>query len=138
MVQSLLGCRLGCRKQILARLHSRSCRLQIPIFDRGITIPNMIAFYYGRNPKTMQADTVLQHSRMYGARDRRDLAVTRFHKRDIVDNRASLQPTDREGRPLGSFGALVEQLSAMPLDVVISILRATYAERSQKRQQVSR
>lgn len=48
------------------------------ILDRGITIPNLIAFYYGRNPRTMQADTVLQHSRMYGNRDRRDLAVTRF------------------------------------------------------------
>ena len=43
------------------------------ILDRGITIPNLISFYYGRNPKTMQADTVLQHSRMYGNRDRRDL-----------------------------------------------------------------
>jgi hypothetical protein len=49
------------------------------ILDRGITIPQLIAFYYGRNPRTMQADTVLQHSRMYGNRDRRDLAVTRFY-----------------------------------------------------------
>jgi len=49
------------------------------ILDRGITIPNLISFYYGRNPKRMQADTVLQHSRMYGARDREDLAVTRFY-----------------------------------------------------------
>ena len=54
------------------------------ILDRGITIPNLIAFYYGRNPRTMQADTVLQHSRMYGNRDRRDLAVTRFYtSRDV-------------------------------------------------------
>ena len=49
------------------------------ILDRGITIPNLISFYYGRNPKRMQADTVLQHSRMYGARNRKDLAVTRFY-----------------------------------------------------------
>lgn len=56
------------------------------ILDRGITIPNLIAFYYGRNPKTMQADTVLQHSRMYGNRDRRDLAVTRFYtSKDVFD-----------------------------------------------------
>ena len=56
------------------------------ILDRGITIPSLIAFYYGRNPRTMQADTVLQHSRMYGNRDRRDLAVTRFHtSRDVYD-----------------------------------------------------
>ena len=34
------------------------------ILDRGITVPNLISFYYGRNPTRMQADTVLQHSRM--------------------------------------------------------------------------
>ncbi len=49
------------------------------ILDRGITVPNLISFYYGRNPKRMQADTVLQHSRMYGARPPADLAVTRFY-----------------------------------------------------------
>jgi hypothetical protein len=57
------------------------------ILDRGITIPNLIAFYYGRNPKTMQADTVLQHSRMYGNRSRRDLAVTRFYTSQMVYDR---------------------------------------------------
>jgi hypothetical protein len=56
------------------------------ILDRGITIPNLISFYYGRNPKTMQADTVLQHSRMYGKRDRRDLAATRLYtSREVYD-----------------------------------------------------
>lgn len=49
------------------------------ILDRGITIKNMIGFYYGRNPKKFQQDTVLQHSRMYGARTKEDLAVTRFY-----------------------------------------------------------
>lgn len=57
------------------------------ILDRGITIPNLISFYYGRNPRTMQADTVLQHSRMYGNRDRNDLAVTRFYTSRAVYNR---------------------------------------------------
>ncbi len=57
------------------------------ILDRGITIPNLIAFYYGRNPRAMQADTVLQHSRMYGNRDRRDLAVTRFYTSRAVYDR---------------------------------------------------
>ncbi len=57
------------------------------ILDRGITIPNLISFYYGRNPATMQADTVLQHSRMYGNRDRDDLAVTRFYTSRGVYNR---------------------------------------------------
>lgn len=49
------------------------------ILDRGITINNLIAFYYGRNPNRFQQDTVLQHSRMYGARSTEDLAVTRFY-----------------------------------------------------------
>ncbi|MBD9660764.1 Z1 domain-containing protein [Pantoea sp. PNT03] len=57
------------------------------LLDRGITIPNLLAFYYGRNPKNMQADTVLQHSRMYGARDRSDLSVTRFYTSLAVFNR---------------------------------------------------
>jgi hypothetical protein len=49
------------------------------ILDRGITIGNLIGFYYGRNPKTFQQDTVLQHSRMFGYRSEEDLAVTRFY-----------------------------------------------------------
>ncbi|UVI31071.1 Z1 domain-containing protein [Paenibacillus spongiae] len=49
------------------------------ILDRGITIGNLIGFYYGRRPKTFQQDTVLQHSRMYGARPLEDLTVTRFY-----------------------------------------------------------
>jgi hypothetical protein len=59
------------------------------ILDRGITVPNLIAFYYGRNPKRMQADTVLQHSRMYGARPTDDLAVTRFYTSRGVYTRLS-------------------------------------------------
>ncbi len=49
------------------------------ILDRGITIENMICFFYGRNPKKFQQNTVLQHSRMYGARTERDISVTRFY-----------------------------------------------------------
>lgn len=49
------------------------------ILDRGITIDNLIGFFYGRNPKTFQQDTVLQHSRMYGARSSEDMEVTRFY-----------------------------------------------------------
>ncbi|MBO8157852.1 MAG: hypothetical protein H0Z32_15615 [Bacillaceae bacterium] len=49
------------------------------ILDRGVTISNLIGFFYGRNPKSFQQDTVLQHSRMYGARSREDIAVTRFY-----------------------------------------------------------
>jgi hypothetical protein len=49
------------------------------ILDRGVTIANLIGFYYGRNPKKFQQDTVLQHSRMYGFRPVEDQAVTRFY-----------------------------------------------------------
>jgi len=49
------------------------------ILDRGITVGNLIGFYYGRQPQRFQQDTVLQHSRMYGARPPEDLAVTRFY-----------------------------------------------------------
>lgn len=56
------------------------------ILDRGITVNNLIGFYYGRKPKRFQQDTVLQHARMYGARPRTDLAVTRFYTtRDIYE-----------------------------------------------------
>jgi hypothetical protein len=49
------------------------------ILDRGITIANLIGFYYGRNPKKFQQDTVMQHSRMYGFRPLEDQAITRFY-----------------------------------------------------------
>ena len=49
------------------------------ILDRGLTIENLIGFYYGRRPNKYQQDTVLQHSRMYGNRKLEDLAVTRFY-----------------------------------------------------------
>jgi hypothetical protein len=76
------------------------------ILDRGITIPNLIAFYYGRNPKTMQADTVLQHSRMYGNRDRRDLAVTRFYtSRDVYDRLYTINEFENALREAFESGA---------------------------------
>lgn len=49
------------------------------VLDRGVTIPNLIGFYYGRNPITMQQDTVMQHSRMFGYRNKDLLSVTRFY-----------------------------------------------------------
>jgi hypothetical protein len=49
------------------------------ILDRGITIKNLIGFYYGRTPLKFQQDTVLQHSRMFGNRSKADLTVTRFY-----------------------------------------------------------
>lgn len=49
------------------------------VLDRGITIPNMISFFYGRDPASMQQDTVMQHCRMFGYRSQALLSVTRFY-----------------------------------------------------------
>jgi len=57
------------------------------ILDRGITIANLIGFIYGRSPQRMQMDTVLQHARMYGAREMADMAVTRFHTTNALHDR---------------------------------------------------
>lgn len=56
------------------------------ILDRGITIDNMLCFFYGRDPKKFQMDTVLQHARMYGARDKEDMACTRFFTTEKIYN----------------------------------------------------
>jgi hypothetical protein len=44
---------------------------------RGVTIKNLLVSYYGRHPRTPQADTVLQHARMYGYR-RKDIGLLRL------------------------------------------------------------
>jgi Z1 domain len=44
---------------------------------RGVTIKNLLVSYYGRHPRRPQADTVLQHARMYGYR-RNDLGLLRL------------------------------------------------------------
>ena len=54
------------------------------ILDRGLTIGNILSFFYGRRPKKFQHSTVMQHSRMYGPRPKTDLAVTRFYTTNRV------------------------------------------------------
>lgn len=54
------------------------------ILDRGITINNLLCFFYGRDPKGFQQDTVLQHARFYGARKLKDIAVTRLYTTDFI------------------------------------------------------
>ncbi|MHB8065880.1 MAG: Z1 domain-containing protein, partial [Ruminiclostridium sp.] len=77
------------------------------VLDRGVTIPNMIGFYYGRNPKTMQQDTVMQHSRMFGYRDKDLLSVTRFYTTQrIYENMIRITEIDmalREDIESGKF-----------------------------------
>lgn len=65
------------------------------ILDRGITVSNLIGFYYGISPQKMQQDTVLQHSRMYGYRSREDLSVTRFYTTlDLYDRMRKINEFD--------------------------------------------
>ncbi|MCI8946622.1 MAG: hypothetical protein HFI91_06100 [Lachnospiraceae bacterium] len=65
------------------------------VLDRGITIPNMVGFYYARNPKTMQQDTVMQHSRMFGYRGKDLLSITRFYTtRKIYESMVKITEID--------------------------------------------
>lgn len=69
------------------------------ILDRGITISNLIGFYYGRRPQKMQQDTVLQHSRMFGYRSKKDLAVTRLYTTtDLYDRMSKINEFDSKLR----------------------------------------
>lgn len=56
------------------------------ILDRGITIENMLCFFYGRSPLKFQQDTVLQHARMYGSRSKEDMSVTRLFTTPTIYN----------------------------------------------------
>ncbi len=67
------------------------------VLDRGITIKNMLCFFYGRDPK--QQDTVLQHARFYGARDAEDMAVSRLHtSQEIYKILAKMNELDNQLR----------------------------------------
>lgn len=80
------------------------------ILDRGVTIKNLISFFYGRDASSSQQDTVLQHSRMYGARPLEDMAVTRFHAtRKIYDMLVRMNEIDENLREsIRKGGALAE------------------------------
>jgi hypothetical protein len=67
---------------------------------RGVTIKNLLVSYYGRNPRTPNADTVLQHARMYGYRHR-DVGVTRlFLPQRLADHFTSIHQMETALRDL--------------------------------------
>ncbi len=67
---------------------------------RGVTIKNLLVSYYGRNPRIPNADTVLQHARMYGYRHR-DLGVTRlFLPQRLADHYTSIHQMETMLRDL--------------------------------------
>lgn len=90
------------------------------ILDRGVTIGNLIGFYYGRRPNKFQQDTVLQHSRMYGYRPKEDLAVTRFYTEPSIYNAMK--------RMHESDVALREEIEKNPNQKVIFIQGTTSGE----------
>ncbi|WP_080875859.1 Z1 domain-containing protein [Oceanobacillus timonensis] len=93
------------------------------ILDRGITIKNLIGFYYGRNPQKFQQDTVLQHSRMYGARPLADIAVTRFYTtRRIYDVMEQMHEFDTELRQAFESGANSGEVTFIQKDYDNTIL----------------
>ena len=93
------------------------------ILDRGLTIDNLIGFYYGRRPQKFQQDTVLQHSRMYGNRSVGDLAVTRFYTApDIYDAMRRIHELDvalREAFERGAQEAGVAFIHTDPFNKVV-------------------
>ncbi|MGV8025012.1 MAG: Z1 domain-containing protein [Anaerolineaceae bacterium] len=63
--------------------------------DRGVTIPKMVGFYYMRNPKVMQQDTVMQHSRIFGYRTNDLLSIMRLYTtRRIFENLTKITEID--------------------------------------------
>ncbi len=70
------------------------------ILGRGVTIENLLVTYYLREPKVGQMDTMLQHARMYGYREKlmpftrvylpEQLAV-RFHEIHCIERRLRKQ-----------------------------------------------
>jgi hypothetical protein len=85
------------------------------ILDRGITVANLIGFFYGRRPHVFQQDTVLQHSRMFGFRPIQDLTVTRFYTEpQIYDAMRRMHESD---------AALRETIESNPDEAVIFIRR---------------
>jgi hypothetical protein len=124
--------RVNSEKDVLAMLdESGQLKLRTPfnifiggqILDRGLTIANLIGFFYGRSPKRFQQDTVLQHSRMYGVRPKEDLAVTRFYTtHDIYRAMRNINEFDaalRESFEQGGSKAGVVFLRADPTRGVI-------------------
>jgi Z1 domain-containing protein len=67
---------------------------------RGVTIKNLLVSYYGRNPRVPNADTVLQHARMYGYRAA-DVGVTRlFLPQRLADHFSSIHQMETALRDL--------------------------------------
>lgn len=109
------------------------------VIDRGITIPNLINFFYGRNPKSMQQDTVMQHCRMFGYRAPELLSVTRFYTTQrLFNNMQEIADRDiklRERIEENGGGGIVylesgkDVVSCSPDKIKASVIRSILPEK---------
>lgn len=82
------------------------------ILDRGITIQNLIGFFYGRNPGRMQQDTVMQHARIFGARSLEDMAVTRLYTTQrIYESMRRMHDSDKALRKAFEEGGINQKVA---------------------------
>lgn len=82
------------------------------ILDRGITIQNLIGFFYGRHPARMQQDTVMQHARIFGARSLEDMAVTRLYTTNrIYESMRRMHESDKALRRLFENGGANQRVA---------------------------
>lgn len=66
--------------------------------SRGVTIRNLLVTYYGRDATSPQMDTVLQHARMYGYRQRELPAVRLFMPPHLAARFQEIHRSDRAMR----------------------------------------
>ena len=92
---------------------------------RGVTIDRLLVTYYGRTARAPQIDTVLQHARMYGYREK-DMDIIRFYTtRQLYDVFCDIYESESQLR------TMVEKYSPEKLQAVVfsrsthSILRPT-------------
>lgn len=87
---------------------------------RGVTVKNLLVTYYGRDAKSPQVDTVLQHARMYGYRQGELPAIRIFLPQTLADRFHEIHETDNVMREM-----CVEKGTAIPLIRVASGMRPT-------------
>lgn len=82
---------------------------------RGVTIKNLLMTYYARDAQNPQIDTVLQHARMYGYRQR-ELAFTRIFLPDHLRDRfREIHLSDNSMRDAASAAGQVIPIIPIPI-----------------------
>lgn len=85
------------------------------IVGRGLTIPNLLVSYYLRKPKISQMDTMLQHARMFGYREKLMPLTRVFLPHSLAVRFYGIHEAERE---LRSLLAEAEEMGKIPVRVV--------------------